>query len=435
MTTVRVRRGPGRAERAVVEVPGSKSIANRALVCSALAAGTTRLTGLPPGDDTRLLLDALELLGVAIRSGDDHSAVTGPLGGNNETATVDAGHGGTTARFLCALAALRTGRTEIRGTARLLERPMDPLFRALRELGATVDEGRSGSVLATVSGGEVEGGSITVSANVSSQFASALMLVGPMLRRGLRLRLEGHQRSRSYVEMTAAVMRSFGASVECSATEIVVLPGGYSPRTFTVEADYSSAAFPVVAAVLTGRPLVVPGLPENSIQGDSRMRRIAESLACDVRVTDEGLCVAPRPGETFPGLDIDLSNESDLVPPLAIGLLGATSPSTIRGVGFIRGKESNRLEEFSEELARCGVEVRSFDDGLRIVPGTPTGPARLDPRNDHRLAMAFALLPLIGRPDGASAGIEIVHAETVTKSWPGYWSDMSPFFDVESLPS
>ena len=442
MTDVRVRRAPHGEGRVVVHVPGSKSIANRALVCGSLATGTTRLDNVPAGDDTRLLLEALRSLGVPSDPDAGGMRLTGPAVDGAGGATVDAGLGGTTARFLCALAAVRRGTTVVRGSARLLERPMGPLFEALERLGADVEEGGGGGVLARITGADLVGGSITVSTDVSSQFTSALMMIGPVMRDGLTIELRGEQRSRSYIDMTADVMRAFGASVDAGTEAIVVRPGRYQPQHYTVEADYSSAAFPVVAAALTGRALRVPGVSARSIQGDRRLLSLARQMACEVNVTDEGLLVDPLPDGAYPGFRLDLSNESDLVPPMTLGMLGATSTSSISGVGFIRGKESNRLEDFAAELRRCGLEVAATPDGLEISPTGSVRQVRLDPRDDHRLAMAFALVPLLtgrstdaGTDRASTESVEILRSETVSKSWPGYWSDMAPFIDVESLPS
>lgn len=438
MTDVRVSAVPNEAGPCVVRVPGSKSVANRALVCAALATGRSRLTGLPTGDDTRLLIAALRSLGLAVSIHGRETTIDGPLPGESLAATVDAGLGGTTARFLTAVAALRGSPTTITARGRLLQRPMEPLVEALRTLGARVELGSHGGVVAVVSGGALGGGDVNISSSESSQFVSALMMIGPMMAAGLRITLEGPQMSRPYIEMTARVMRRFGGDVETTTDRIVVRPGRYSPIDLAIEADYSSAAYPALASALTGRPVLIADLTEDSVQGDARLVEIIRSMNCRAEFTTEGLSISPEAGARFPGRNLDLAHESDLVPPIAVALLGATSPSSIRGVGFIRAKESNRLDDLAEELRKTGATVRATEDGLTIEPASLLGEATLEPHDDHRLAMSYALLPLVAaRGAGAAHEISITvpSSECVAKSWPSYWEDMSPFCRVESLPS
>lgn len=401
---------------AVVVVPGSKSIANRAIVCAVLAEGPSTIENVPDGDDTRLLIGGCTALGASIRhegttvvvdSGIDRSA--------SVDATIDAGLGGTTSRFLTAVAAVRTGRTTVTGGAGLKRRAMDGLHDALADIGAAVEwAGDRGRLPVTVSGGPVAGGRVAVSAASSSQFASALVLAGPAMRDGLQMEVPGPRVSNGYLAMSVEVARSFGASIHVSADAIVIGPGGYRGRRYVVEPDASSASFVLAAAALIGGRVVVRGAAAARLQPEGGFSAVLERMGCTIGEQGGDLVVSRAPGDPFVGVDADLSEMSDAVPILAAIATRATGPTTIRGVGFIRGKESNRIDDLATELRRAGARVDVTEDGMRVVPGAPAV-VEIDPRDDHRIAMAFAVLGLAGGP------VTVRDPDVVAKSWPAFW--------------
>ncbi len=401
---------------ATVVVPGSKSIANRAIVCAVLAAGTSTIENVPDGDDTRLLIAGCRALGARIRlfgttvvvdAGIDPSAAA--------DVAIDAGLGGTTSRFLTAVAAVRAGRTTLTGGAGLRRRAMDGLHDALLDIGARVEwMGERGRLPVTVSGGPVAGGRVTVSAESSSQFASALVLAGPAMRDGLRLAVPGPRVSNGYLEMSVQVARSFGATIAVSADTIEIGPGAYRGRHYVVEPDASSASFAFAAAALVGGRVVVRDAAGTVLQPERDFPAILERMGCAVEAQGTDLVVSRRPGSPLVGVDADLSEMSDAVPILAAVATRASGPTTIRGVGFIRGKESNRIDDLAVELRRAGAGVEVREDGMRVVPGAPTS-VEVDPRDDHRLAMAFAVLGLAGGP------VTVLDPGVVAKSWPAFW--------------
>lgn len=407
--------------QAVIEVPGSKSIANRALVCAALADGASTVHHLPDGDDTTAMLTALEALGVQIhRSG--ATATLTPRRGHHtprqarfSVTTVDAGLAGTTSRFLTALAAVDGRAITVDGGAPLRARPMGPLHEALVALGAqVVPLQRPGHLPVTITGGDLAGGAVRLAGDVSSQFVSALMMIGPVLRGGLVIELTSPLVSRPYVSMTAAVMAAFGASVvDVGERRITVAPGRYVATEYTVEPDASSASYPLAAAAITCGAATVAGMGHGALQGDARFADLLAAMGCEATVTAAGTTV--RGTGALHGIDVDMVDMSDLVPTLAAVALFADSPTTIRGVGFIRGKESDRLGDLCRELRAAGVRATETDDGLVIEPGFPHA-ARLATHHDHRLAMSFGLLGLV------VDGIEIDDPAVVSKSWPDYWS-------------
>lgn len=400
-----------------VHVPGSKSVANRALVCAALAEGTSELTGIAPGDDTAAMLDCLAVLGAGIApAGDDAVTVVG-TGGRLAPGprVLPARLAGTTSRFVTAVAALGRGPYTVDGLPPLRTRPMTPLHDALRALGASVTPGeRWGHLPVTVAGPlDASSGRVAVRGDVSSQYITALMLIGPLLPHGLRIELTTPGVSRSYLGITSAVMAAFGVEGVIVGDDLVVVPAGaYVPTRFAVEPDASSASYPLAAAAIAGGTVHVPGLTPASLQGDARFARVLEDMGCEVVVNGRGTTVT-REG-ALRGLDIDMVDLSDLVPTLAVVAPFAHTPTTIRGVGFIRRKESDRLGDLCRELRTAGVRATETDDGLRVEPGAPH-PARLGTHHDHRLAMAFALLGLV------TDGIEIEDPGVVAKSWPGFW--------------
>jgi 3-phosphoshikimate 1-carboxyvinyltransferase len=248
---------------------------------------------------------------------------------------------------------------------------------------------------------------------VSSQYITALMLVGPSLPGGLHLRLTTPLVSRSYVGITASVMASFGVGgVVVGDDEVVVPAGRYAPTDYVVEPDASSASYPLAAAAVAGGTVHVPGLTAAALQGDAHFVEVLSDMGCEVVRNASGTTVT-REGP-LRGLDIDMVDMSDLVPTLAVVAAFATTPTTIRGVGFIRAKESDRLGDLCAELRRAGVRATETDDGLVVHPGSPSASV-LHTHHDHRLAMAFALLGLV------ADGVEIDDPGVVSKSWPDYW--------------
>ncbi|HWI22009.1 MAG TPA: 3-phosphoshikimate 1-carboxyvinyltransferase [Baekduia sp.] len=402
---------------AAVRVPGSKSVANRMLVCATLAQGSSRIDNLAPGDDTAAMLDCVTMLGAGIETDDETVTIAGTGGRiRADTMTLPTRLAGTTSRFVTALAALGAGHYTIDGLPPLRARPMSPLHDALAQLGASVTPTtRWGHLPVTVSGPlTTSDANVQVRGDVSSQYVTALMLIGPCLPDGLRIELTTPLVSRSYLAITAAVMAMFGVEgVEVGESRIVVPAGGYRCASVTVEPDASSASYPFAAAAIVGGSVTVTGLTSASLQGDARFTELLAKMGCEVHSDDAGTTV--RREGPLAGIDVDMADMSDLVPTLAVIAAFASTPTTIGGVGFIRGKESDRLGDLAAELRRAGVQVTETDDGLIVEPSRPT-PAVLNTHHDHRLAMSFGLLGL------GSEGIEVADPEVVTKSWPGYWA-------------
>ncbi len=409
---------------AVVTVPGSKSLANRALVCAALADGTSELRGLPDGDDTTAMIQCLSALGVPISVDATTARITGCAGRlegpaaarDGDDVVLHAGLAGTTSRFVTAVAALTSGPIVVDGDEPLRRRPMAPLHDALTHLGATVEPlGQPGALPVRV-GGPVRGGTIAIAGDVSSQYLTALMLIGPLLPGGLTLELTTPLVSRPYVRLTAAVMAAFGVSeVELDDHRIVVPSGGYRAASFDVEPDASSASYPLAIAAIAGGRVVVRGLRPDSAQGDVAFARLLlEMGATATEGPDVG--IERRLNDALRGIEADLADMSDLVPTLAAVAATASTPTRITGVGFIRAKESDRLGDLARELGRLGARVEAEPDGLRIEPA-PLHGGTVDPHHDHRLAMAFGVLGAV------VPGVRVVAPDVVTKSWPTYWAE------------
>lgn len=404
---------------AVVTVPGSKSIANRALVCAALADGTSELRGLPDGDDTTAMVRCLSALGVPIT----HDATTARISGRagrfelgGDEVVLHAGLAGTTSRFVTAVAALGSGPVVVDGDEPLRRRPMGPLHDALGELGATIQPlGQAGALPVRVRG-PVHGGAVAIAGDVSSQYLTALMLIGPLLPGGLTLELTTPLVSRPYLHLTATVMEAFGVDgVEVGEHRVVVPAAGYRPAAFDVEPDASSASYPLAIAAVAGGRVIVRGLRTDSAQGDVGFARLlVEMGATAVEGPDVG--IERRPTDALRGIDVNLADMSDLVPTVAAVAATASTPTRITGVGFIRAKESDRLGDLAEQLGRLGAHVEVEPDGLRIEPA-PLHGGTVDPHDDHRLAMAFGVLGAV------VPGVRVIEPDVVTKSWPAYWTE------------
>jgi 3-phosphoshikimate 1-carboxyvinyltransferase len=413
-------------------VPGSKSLTNRALVCAALAAGTSVLDGVLFADDTEAMLEGLGRLGVVATADRPSSQVTvagcgGVLPAGADGATLDARLSGTTSRFLLPLLALGSPSSAVRldGAPPLRTRPMADGIAALRALGVeVVEEGEPGHLPVVVRGLPRASAPtpatpvITVAGDASSQFLSGLLLSAPALPAGLRLDVTGDLVSRPYVDMTVAVMTAFGAEVtvddDAGSPSWSVAGTGYRATRYAVEPDASTASYFFAAAAIVGGRVTVEGLGRRSLQGDLGFVDVLAQMGCRVEQTASSTTVTgPTPGELV-GVDVDLRHLSDTAPSLAVVAASARTPTRLRGIGFIRRKESDRIGDVVRELGRCGIVADEEPDGLVVHPGVPQ-PARLATYDDHRLAMSFALLGL------RAPGIEIADPGVVTKTFPGYW--------------
>jgi 3-phosphoshikimate 1-carboxyvinyltransferase len=396
---------------AVVAVPGSKSLTNRALVCAALSSRPSTITNVLIADDTAAMLGGLRGLGYAL-SLDETARVVTATPRRSEPAgepTVDARLSGTTARFLLPVLALDSAARRLDGAAPLRARPMGPLFDALRALGATVvEDGADGRLPVTVRG-PIAGGTVSVPGDVTSQFLSALLLVGPCLAGGIEIQPTTEVVSRPYLDLTADVMRAFGAEVD----RLRAAPVPYTGSTaFAIEPDASAASYFFAAAAITGGRVTVGGLHRASRQGDLRFVEILGEMGAEVRDAIAGLTV--RGTGTLRGGEFDLRDLPDMAQTLAAVAVFADSPTGVHGVGFIRGHETDRIAAVVRELRRCGIDAEERADGFVVYPGTPR-PATIETYADHRMAMSFALLGL------RVPGIEITDPECVAKTFPTYF--------------
>ena len=411
---------------ATVTLPGSKSITNRALVCAALAPGTSTVRGWLDADDTVAMVEALRTLGIGITATDGEalSIAGGEL--SHRVVAIDARQSGTTGRFLLPVLALDGVARRLDGDEQLRLRPMGDAFAALRSLGARIDEEGVPGHLPAVVEGPLDGGEVALAGDVSSQFLSGLLLAGPNVPAPLRVRLTTELVSRPYVEMTVAVMAAFGASVAEADGTWAVEPRRYTATDLAVEPDASAASYAWAAAVLTGGVVTVPGLHRHALQGDVAFAEVLARMGARVRWDDDAVTVAA--GDRLRGIDIDMAEISDTVPTLAAVAAFAEGPTTIRGVGFIRRKESDRIAGPVQELRRCGIDATETDDGMRIEPGT-VHPAVIETSRDHRMAMAFALLGL------RAPGIRIADPACVDKTFPGFWSLLDGLRDGSGPPA
>jgi len=412
---IRVAAGPLDVD---VRVPGSKSVTNRALVCAALAGGTTTLTGALLADDTEAMVGVLRAVGLTVATDPAGERITVVGGDGTVPASdelVDVRQSGTTARFALPLLALGQGHYRVTAHPQMQARPMATTFSALRRLGVAVEEQAGvGHLPATITGGAMGSGVVEIPGDASSQFLSGLLLVAPCLAEGLVVQLSSELVSRPYVDLTISVMATFGAEVhQPDERTFVVAPGRYRAQTYTVEPDASAASYPLAAAAICGGRVRVLGLTDRTLQGDVAFVDVLAAMGATVTRDDAGTEVRAQRG-TLRGGSFDLTHLSDTAPSLAVVAPFATSPVTITGIDFIRRKEIDRIESVAAELTRCGIDVTVDPDGWTIRPGRPTA-ALVQTSDDHRMAMSFALLGL------ATPGIEIAGPGCVVKTFPGYW--------------
>ncbi|WP_274562519.1 3-phosphoshikimate 1-carboxyvinyltransferase [Streptomyces spiramyceticus] len=382
----------------VVNIPGSKSVTARALFLAAAAAGTTTLLRPLRSDDTEGFAEGLGRLGYRLEREAGAWRVEGrPSGPAVDEADVYCRDGATTARFLPTLAAAgASGTYRFDASPQMRRRPLAPLTEALRTLGVDLrHEEAEGHHPLRIAAAGIKGGELTLDAGESSQYLTALLMLGPLTVEGLRIDVTDLV-SAPYVEITLAMMRSFGAEVTREGNVFDVRPGGYRATTYAVEPDASTASyFFAAAAVSPGREVTVPGLGTGALQGDLRFVDVLEQMGADVRITADSTTV--RGAGVLKGLTVNMRDISDTMPTLAAIAPYAAAPVRIEDVANTRVKECDRLEACAENLRRMGVSVATGPDWIEIRPGTPR-PTEIATHGDHRMAMSFAVTSLHTAP-------------------------------------
>jgi 3-phosphoshikimate 1-carboxyvinyltransferase len=405
--------------RGKIRPPGSKSITNRALVCAALAQGESTLTGSLDSEDTRVMIDSLQRLGIRVERTDDGRILrVHGCGGRipADSADLYIANSGTSVRFLTSLVALGRGTYRLDGTPRMRERPIQDLLDGLAQLGVDArSETRSGCPPVVIHATGLRGGAANVRGDVSSQFLSGLLLVSPYAEKPVELVVEGELVSTPYVRLTLEVMRSFGLAVDASdLCRFAVPQGRYAATEYSIEPDASAASYFFASAAITGGEVTVEGLGRESLQGDIGFVDCLRQMGCDVRYEHDSTTVVGRP---LRGIEVNMNAISDTVQTLAAVALFANGPTTVTGVGHIRHKETDRIGNLAIELRKLGALVDELPDGLRITPAALHG-AEIETYDDHRMAMSLSLVGL------RVQGVVILNPRCTEKTYPDFFADL-----------
>ena len=403
-----------------IRPPGSKSLTNRALIVAALAEGTSRLTGVLDSTDTQVMIESLRRLGIVLRHDADNCIVeiegcSGTLPAREAKLYVE--NSGTSIRFLTALCATGSGRFELDGNSRMRERPIQDLVDTLNTLGVQTRcvLGTDCPPLEVISSG-LPGGTATIDGSVSSQYLSGLLMSAVAAREPIELVTSTELVSKPYVEMTLGVMARFDVDIERpDASRFRINPQRYRSTNFEIEPDASAASYFFAAAAISGGEVTVEGLSRSALQGDVNFVDALEQMGCELVENTNSLTVR---GGVLRGIDIDMNAISDTAQTLAIVAVFADGPTTMRNIGHVRFKETDRIAAVATELKRAGIVVETTEDSLTVHPG-PVQPAVIQTYDDHRMAMSFALLGL--RADG----IQIADPGCTAKTYPRYFEDLA----------
>ena len=399
-----------------VAAPPSKSYTHRALIAAALARGKSTIVHPLIADDTKLTMAALIKLGVPVET-ETHSVTIEGCDGVFSCppdTVLDLDNSGTSLRLLASAAMLADHPVTLTGSARMQERPAGPLADALIALGGQVSFGqKTGFPPVTVSG-PLAGGSATIDGSASSQFASSILMAAPYAEHEVVLSITGTPASQSYLDITSGVMTDFGAVIRREGYRRFEVSNRdhYTGHTYVIEGDYSSASYFFALAAICGGRVAVTGLNPESVQGDRLFLDALRKMGCKVTYADEGVTVEHEGPLT--GITIDMSSAPDTVQTLCMVAAVAKTPSMITGIGHLKFKESDRLEVTVQRLRQLGCVAHTGEDRIVIQPAALHG-GTIDPANDHRTAMSFAILGL------GIGGVAITGAECVNKSFPGFW--------------
>ncbi|MDO9458328.1 3-phosphoshikimate 1-carboxyvinyltransferase [Nocardioides sp.] len=403
----------------VVSLPGSKSLANRALVLAAISDAPSVVRRALRSRDTLLMASGLTALGSSVdTSSDDWLVTPAPFAGDVD---VDCGLAGTVMRFVPPVAGLSTGAVSFDGDPHMRQRPVGEVLTALLALGVDVDDGGRGALPFTIRGtGSVPGGTVVIDASASSQFVSALLLAGARFEHGVDVRHDGKPvPSLPHIDMTVAILREHGVEVDDSeANRWSVAPGPVKAVDHVIEPDLSNAAPFLALAALSGGRVTVRDWPESTTQPGDELRTILGLMGCDVARTADGLQVTGP--DRLQGVDLDLHDVGELTPAVAALCALAEGPSHLRGIAHIRGHETDRITALANELTALGARVTEHADGLSITPGNLHGGV-WHTYADHRMAHAGVII------GAAVEGVLVEDVATTSKTFPdfaAFWSTL-----------
>ncbi|WP_321463460.1 3-phosphoshikimate 1-carboxyvinyltransferase [uncultured Vibrio sp.] len=406
-----------------VNLPGSKSVSNRALLLAALAKGTTRLTNLLDSDDIRHMLNALTTLGVQYQLSEDKTeCVVEGLGqpfSVSEPVELFLGNAGTAMRPLAAALCLGEGEYVLTGEPRMKERPIGHLVTALQDAGADIEylENENYPPLKIVGTG-LKSGTVSIDGSISSQFLTAFLMSAPLAEGEVRINIEGDLVSKPYIDITLHIMKQFGVNVINNDYQEFVIPAGQhyvAPGDFLVEGDASSASYFLAAAAIKGGEVKVTGIGKNSIQGDIQFADALEKMGAEIEWGDD--YVIARAGK-LKGIDMDYNHIPDAAMTIATTALFAEGTTAIRNVYNWRVKETDRLAAMATELRKVGAEVEEGEDYIIVKPVPQLKHAAIDTYDDHRMAMCFSLVALSDTP------VTINDPKCTSKTFPDYFDKL-----------
>ncbi|PLR54194.1 3-phosphoshikimate 1-carboxyvinyltransferase [Chimaeribacter arupi] len=406
-----------------INLPGSKSVSNRALLLAALAKGTTKLTNLLDSDDVRHMLNALEKLGVTFRLSDDRTCCevegnAGPLH-SADGLELFLGNAGTAMRPLAAALCLSSGDITLTGEPRMKERPIGHLVEALRQGGAKVDYLEQENYPPLRLHGGFTGGEVSVDGSVSSQFLTALLMTAPLAPQDTVIHIKGELVSKPYIDITLNMMASFGIRVDHDNYQVFHITGNQTyqaPGDYLVEGDASSASYFLAAAAIKGGTVRVTGIGRNSMQGDIHFADVLEKMGA--RITWGDAYIECTRG-TLQGIDMDMNAIPDAAMTIATTALFAQGTTTIRNIYNWRVKETDRLAAMATELRKVGAEVEEGHDYIRVTPPARLQKAEIGTYDDHRMAMCFSLVALSDTP------VTILDPKCTAKTFPDYFDRLA----------
>lgn len=420
-----------------ITIPGSKYWANRVLPIAALAQGISKIDNVPKNDDIEQALKALGALGVTITRENVHDKQLVIIEGNNGLLqephqAINVGESGTLLRLVTGLAALVQGKTVITGSKRIKERPILPLLQSLQELGTTREPKTAEHAPFTVVGGTYQGGKTTISGNISSQFVSTLLLIAPYAHEEVTIEVHGDLVSKHYVDLTLKAMQQFGITVKREAySRFTVTPRQhYQAQNYIIPGDWSSASYFIAAAAIAPGTVTIKGLDLEEKTGEAQFLNILEKMGCAIRKTKTSVQVTGP--QELKGITANMGTMPDVVPTLAAVAVFAKNTTRITNIQQLRYKESDRIAALQQELQKVGVATEVTEGELIIKPKkneegeteNRISPS-IDPHNDHRIAMSFALLGLRNKKykEGVQDryGITIQNHACVNKSFPQFW--------------